>query len=356
MSLKVLLDPPGRVEPRTQLPSPYSDAMSDDASEDRQASPELLVTLPSGIEICYQTFGDPDAAPLLLVMGLSGPMTWWPLELCHRLVDAGFFVIRYDNRDTGRSTKLDRHYVSRKHLVRAALGRRSAAPYTLSDMAEDGLGILDHLGVDAAHVAGVSMGGMIAQTMAVEHPDRVLSLTSVMSTTGRRLSGYQDPLLLPALLRRAARTKDQYVEGSLMFWRRIASPGYPTTAEAARQRAAETWERGISITGSARQIMAILTQPDRTAALAGVRVPTTVVHGLSDRMVHVSGGRTTARAIPDAELRLVPGMGHDLPEGLFGQLVDAISSSARRSSRPPSAAPRRPTPAPPTRSGGAPAT
>ncbi len=326
------------------------------ATDDRHASPEQFVTLPSGVDICFQTFGRPEAAPLLLVMGLSGPMTWWPLELCHRLVDEGFFVIRYDNRDTGRSTKLDRHFVTRKHLVRAALGRRSAAPYTLSDMAEDGLGILDHLDVEAAHVAGISMGGMIAQTMTVEHPERVLSLTSVMSTTGRRLSGFQDPLLLPSMLRRAARTREQYVEGSLEFWQRIASPGYPTSEEAARQRAAETWERGISITGSARQIMAILTQPDRTAALAGVRVPTTVVHGLRDRMVHVSGGRATARAIPGAELRLVPGMGHDLPEGLFGQLVDAISSSARRSSRAPSPDHRHEASAPPTSSGGAPAT
>ena len=323
---------------------------------DRNASPEELVTLPSGVELCYQTFGDADATPLLLVMGLSGPMTWWPLELCHRLVDEGFFVIRYDNRDTGRSTKLNQHRVTHRHLVRAALGRRVAVPYTLSDLAEDGLGILDHLGIEAAHVAGVSMGGMIAQTMTIEHPERVLSLTSIMSTTGHRFSGYQHPMLLPGLLRRAARTKEQYVEGSVMFSRLIASPAYPTSAEAARQRAAETWDRGVSFSGSARQILAILTQPDRTRRLAEVRVPTTVVHGLKDRMVHVSGGRATARAIPDAELRLVPGMGHDLPQGLFGQLVDAISSSARRSSRAPSPAHRHPTSAPPSSSAGAPAT
>src|SRR5688500_5819312 len=201
----------------------------------RNASPEQLTTLPSGIELCFQTFGDPEATPLVLVMGLSGPMTWWPLELCERLVDEGFFVIRYDNRDTGRSTKLNQHRVTRGQLVRAALGRRVPVPYTLSDLAEDELGLLDHLGIEAAHVAGVSMGGMIAQTMAVEHPERVLSLTSIMSTTGRRLSGYQDPTLLPALLRRAASTKEEYVEGSVMFWRRIASPAYPTTEEAARQ-------------------------------------------------------------------------------------------------------------------------
>jgi pimeloyl-ACP methyl ester carboxylesterase len=282
--------------------------------------------------------------------------TWWPLELCERLVDEGFFVIRYDNRDTGRSTKLNQHRVTRGQLVRAALGRRVPVPYTLSDLAEDGLGLLDHLGIEAAHVAGVSMGGMIAQTMAVEHPERVLSLTSIMSTTGRRLSGYQDPTLLPALLRRAASTKEEYVEGSVMFWRRIASPAYPTTEEAARQRAAETWDRGVSFSGSARQILAILTQPDRTRRLAEVRVPTTVVHGLEDKMVHVSGGRATARAIPGAELRLVPGMGHDMPQGLFDQLVDAISSSARRSSRPASPAHRHEASAPPSSSAGAPAT
>jgi pimeloyl-ACP methyl ester carboxylesterase len=323
---------------------------------DRNASPEQLVTLPSGIELCFQTFGDPEATPLLLVMGLSGPMTWWPLELCQRLVDEGFFVVRYDNRDTGRSTKLNQHRVNRGQLVRAALGRPVPVPYTLSDMAEDGLGILDHLGLEAAHLAGVSMGGMIAQTMAVEHPERVLSLTSIMSTTGHRLSGFQDPTLLPALLRRAASTKEQYVESSVMFWRRIASPAYPTTEEAARQRAAETWDRGVSFSGSARQILAILTQPDRTKRLADVKVPVTVVHGLTDKMVHVSGGRATARAVPGAELRLVPGMGHDLPQGLFDQLVDAISSSARRSSRPPSPAHRHEASAPPSSSAGAPAT
>jgi pimeloyl-ACP methyl ester carboxylesterase len=323
---------------------------------DRNATPEQLVALPSGVELCYQTFGDPEATPLLLVMGLSGPMTWWPLELCHRLVDEGFFVVRYDNRDTGRSTKLDQHRVTTRDLVRGALGGRAEAPYSMSDLAEDGLGILDHLGIDAAHVAGVSMGGMIAQTLAIEHPDRVLSLTSIMSTTGHRFSGYQHPKLLPGLLRKAARTKEQYVAGSLMFWKLISSPAYPTTEEAARERAAETWDRGVSFSGSARQILAILTQPDRTRRLAEVRVPTTVVHGLADKMVHVSGGRATARAIPGAELRLIPGMGHDIPQQLFGQLVDAISSSARRSSRAPSAAHRHETSAPPTSSAGAPAT
>jgi pimeloyl-ACP methyl ester carboxylesterase len=323
---------------------------------DRNVSPEQFVTLPSGVELCYQTFGDPEATPLLLVMGLSGPMTWWPVELCHRLVDEGFLVVRYDNRDTGRSTKLDQHRVTTRDLVRGALGRKVAAPYSLSDLAEDGLGILDHLGIEAAHVAGVSMGGMIAQTMAIEHPDRVLSLTSIMSTTGHRFSGYQHPKLLPGLLRKAARTKEQYVAGSLMFGRMIASPAYPTSEEAARERAAETWDRGVSFSGSARQMLAIVTQPDRSRRLAEVKVPTTVVHGLKDRMVHVSGGRATARAIPGAELRLVPGMGHDLPQGLFSQFVDAISSSARRSSRAPSEAHRHETSAPPSSSAGAPAT
>lgn len=293
-------------------------------------SPEQFAVTSDGTEICFQTFGDEGDLPLLLVMGLGGPMTWWPLDLCTQLAEAGFFVVRYDNRDTGRSTKYDRHRVTQGHLVRAFFGRRVFVPYTLSDMAYDGFGVLDHLGLDSAHVAGVSMGGMIAQTMALEEPGRVRSLTSIMSSTGRRLTGYQDPALLPHLIRRASRGRDEYVEGSVEFWRRIASPGYPTSEETARARAQETWDRGVSLTGVTRQMVAILTQHDRTTALSTLRIPVTVVHGLSDRMVHVSGGRATARAIPGAELVLVPGMGHDLPPGLFDTFVEAISGSAAR--------------------------
>ncbi len=293
-------------------------------------SAEQSVVLPDGIELTFQTFGDPTDRPLLLVMGLGGPMTWWPAELCSRLASERFFVVRYDNRDTGRSSRVDQHRVTTRTLVQAFLGRRVEVPYSLRHLAADAFGLLDHLGIERAHVAGVSMGGMIAQTMAIEHPERVASLTSIMSSTGRRTVGFQDPKLLPHLLKRAGRTEEEYVAGSVDFWRRISSPLYRTTDEAAAERARETWTRGVSLSGVMRQMVAILTQRDRTEALAALTVPAVVVHGLADRMVHVSGGRATARAIPGAELVLVHGMGHDLPPGLFDTYVEAISRAAAR--------------------------
>jgi pimeloyl-ACP methyl ester carboxylesterase len=298
-----------------------------------QPSEEAVAQLPDGVEICYQTFGSPDDDPLLLVMGLGGPLTWWPTALCERLAGAGFFVIRYDNRDTGRSTLFRHARVSKQHLVTAFLGRRVPVPYSLRDMARDGFGVLDQLGIDAAHVAGVSMGGMIAQTMALEEPQRVLSLTSLSSTTGNRRVGYQDPRLLPHLLRRAGRGRDEYVDGSVAFWRRIASPAYRDSDDDARERAQVTFDRGISLSGVMRHMIAVLTQRDRTEALATLRIPVSVVHGLADRMVHVSGGRATARAVPGAELVLVPGMGHDLPTGLHELFTDTIRSTADRANR-----------------------
>jgi pimeloyl-ACP methyl ester carboxylesterase len=280
--------------------------------------------------ICYQTFGERSGEPLLLVMGLSGPMTWWPEDLCRHLATEGFFVIRYDNRDTGRSDRIDHRRLGRAHLVRAFFKAPVTAAYSLSDMAGDGLAVLDALGVSAAHVTGVSMGGMICQTLAIEHPDRVLSLTSIMSGTGSRRVGWQDPKLLPKLLARSDRSREAYVESSAQYWRLIASPAYADDVEVQRERAGVTWDRGISLSGVLRQMMAILTSPDRTRRLRDVTVPATVVHGTDDRMVHVSGGKATARAIRGAELMLVPGMGHDLPGALFPTFVEAISRSAAR--------------------------
>lgn len=307
-----------------------SDPSTGTPAADVRLSEEQTATLPNGIELCYQTFGDPTDRPLLLVMGLGGPMTWWPVALCRRLAGEGFFVIRYDNRDTGHSTRLRQHRVTQRELVRAFLGRRVDVAYSLRDMAEDGMALLDHLGIDAAHVAGVSMGGMIAQTMAIDHPGRVLSLTSIMSTTGRRTQGFQHPMLLPAMLRRTVRTKEEYVEGSLKFARIIGSPGYPEDDAVVRARAEETWERGVNFKDTMRHMVAVVTQRDRTEGLRRLTVPATVVHGLEDKMVHVSGGRATAKAIPGARLVLVPGMGHNLPAGLFDTFVEAITSAADR--------------------------
>jgi pimeloyl-ACP methyl ester carboxylesterase len=292
-------------------------------------SPERIASLPTGVDICYQTFGDPEAEPLLLVMGLGGPMTWWDPEFCQMLADRGFFVIRYDNRDTGRSSRVSGR-INRRMIVASFAGLKAKTPYSMQDMADDAFALLDHLEIDAAHVVGVSMGGMIVQTMALSQPKRVLSLTSIMSTTGRRTVGWQDPSLLPMLLARRGQSREHYVRTSEKLWKMIGSPHYPGTTESIRERAGETWDRGMSRAGVARQMGAILTQPDRSRALRSLRIPSLVIHGTHDRMVHVSGGRATSQAIPGSELLLVPGMGHDVPMELHETFVDAIRRVADR--------------------------
>jgi pimeloyl-ACP methyl ester carboxylesterase len=294
-----------------------------------RASEEQVARLSTGVDICFQTFGDPGGDPLLLVMGLGGPMTWWSPEFCGLLAEHGFFVIRYDNRDTGRSTRV-RGRINRRMVVQSFLGFKVRTPYTMQDLADDGFALLDHLGIGPAHVTGISMGGMIAQTMTLSRPDRVLSLTSIMSTTGRRTVGWQDPRLLPLLLARRSQSREHYIAASARLWKIIGSPLYPDTTESVRERAAETWDRGVSAAGVARQMGAVLTQPDRSRALRSLRVPTLVIHGTADKMVHVSGGRATSQAVPGSELLLVPGMGHDVPPALHQTFVDAIRRNADR--------------------------
>lgn len=292
-------------------------------------SEELLAPVGNEVELCYQTFGDPEGEPLLLVMGLGGPMTWWDDELCRMLASEGFYVIRYDNRDTGRSTRIQAR-VTRGQLLRAFGGRKVKTPYSMADLAGDAVALLDHLGLASAHVAGVSMGGMIAQTVAIDHPRRVRSLTSIMSTTGRRTVGWQDPRLLPALVAPRKPGRESYVATSVAFWDVIGSAAYPADRDLLAQRAGETFDRGYSTSGVMRQMLAVLTQPDRTQRLRSLRVPALVVHGMADKMVHVSGGRSTAAAIPGAELVLVDGMGHDLPPALYDTFVEAIARTADR--------------------------
>ncbi|HEX3931392.1 MAG TPA: alpha/beta hydrolase [Nocardioides sp.] len=292
-------------------------------------SPELFAPVSTGVELCYRTYGDPTGEPMLLLMGLASPLNWWDPELCSMLARRGYFVVILDNRDVGRSSKVAGR-VTRGTLVRAFAGLPVRAPYALSDMARDAFALLDHLSIDRAHVVGVSMGGMIAQTMAVEEPARVRSLTSIMSTTGRRSVGWQSPRLFPALLRPIRPGREGYADSSVAMTRMIGSPGYPHPEQRVREVADETYDRGISASGTMRQMLAILTQPNRTPRLRELRMPTLVIHGLADRMVHISGGRATAAAIPGAELVLVGGMGHDLPPELFAAFVDAIDRTARR--------------------------
>jgi pimeloyl-ACP methyl ester carboxylesterase len=297
-----------------------------------ESSAELFAPVPGGMELCYQTFGDPGGEPLLLVMGLGGPMTWWDPDFCALLADRGFYVIRFDNRDTGRSTRAAGR-VTRGMLVRAFTGRKVRAPYALTDMAADAFGLLDHLGLSSAHVVGVSMGGMIAQTMAIVQPQRVRTLTSIMSTTGRRTVGWQHPSLLPGLLARQDNGREAYIRTSAAFWKMIGSPAYPKPDEEVAAQAAETFDRGISRGGILRQMMAILTQPNRAVRLRGLTMPALVIHGLADKMVHVSGGRATAAAVPGAELLLIPGMGHDLPRQLWPTVVEAITRTTARATQ-----------------------
>jgi pimeloyl-ACP methyl ester carboxylesterase len=293
-----------------------------------KVSEELFAPVSAGIELCYQTFGDPQDEPLVLVMGLGGPMTWWDPDLCEQLARAGFYVVRFDNRDIGRSSQAQGR-VTRATVARAFVGARVRAPYTLDDMAADTFGLMDHLGFESAHVIGVSMGGMIAQTMAIAQPQRVRSLASIMSTTGKRTVGWQSPSLFPTLFS-PRNDRDDYIAASGKVWELIGSPAYPVDEEEARQRAAETYDRGVPRSGVMRQMIAILCQPNRSIRLRSLQVPTLVVHGLADRMVHVSGGRATAAAIPGSELLLVDGMGHDLPPALYESLVSAIRRNADR--------------------------
>jgi pimeloyl-ACP methyl ester carboxylesterase len=285
----------------------------------------------NGVDLCYETLGDPEGRPLLLVMGLGGPLIWWDDQLCGMLVERGFFVIRYDNRDCGRSTMMSA--ASRPQPLWALLSASGSASYTLDDMADDAAALLDHLDLPAAHVMGVSMGGMIAQALAARHPQRVLSLVSIMSTTGRRTVGRASLRALGLLLRRAPLDRRGYVEHAVRVWRVIGSPGYPLDEDRIRTRAAATYDRGIDPTGTARQLVAIVASGDRTRTLREIRVPTLVVHGADDPLVHVSGGIATAKAIPGAKLEVVPGMGHDMPPALWPRIVDGVDALARQGER-----------------------
>jgi pimeloyl-ACP methyl ester carboxylesterase len=282
----------------------------------------------NGIELCYESFGDRERPALLLIMGLGGQMIWWDDEFCTALVERGFHVIRYDNRDGGHSTIL-RDKPTPKPLQLLRSDPRAAA-YSLEDMADDAAGLLDHLGIDAAHIVGVSMGGMIAQTLAIRHPQRVLSLASIMSTTGDRGVGKTRWRLYPALLRPLPRKRERYIKGFVRMFKLIGSRGHPIDEERVRDLAGRSFDRGFHPAGTSRQLAAISTAPDRTPMLRDVRVPTVVVHGADDRLVAPSGGEATAAAIPDARLVLIPGMGHDMPPEIWPRLLDAISENAAR--------------------------
>jgi pimeloyl-ACP methyl ester carboxylesterase len=286
-----------------------------------QSSGEQFADI-GAMQLCYETFGDDGAAPLLLIMGLATQMIWWEDGFCRQLAERGFWVTRFDNRDIGRSTILSDKPVP----TRAQLFRRDpkAASYALDDMAEDAARLLDHLHVASAHIVGVSMGGMIAQLLAIRYPKRVRSLVSIMSSTGNRRVGWSDPRLLPRLLRPPKLDRAGYIEDSIEARRIIGSKTYPAGDERVRALAERSFERGLHPDGGARHLAAIVTAPDRTPVLRRLNLPSTVIHGTADRLVRPSGGKATAAAIPGARLMLIDGMGHDVPPALWPRIIDAI--------------------------------
>lgn len=290
-------------------------------------SEERLVPV-NGIEIAYQEIGDPDGEPLLLIMGLAVQMIGWDEEFCAMLAERGFRVIRFDNRDIGHSTLLDEAGVANR--LDALFGRRSTAPYLLRDMAADTEGLMDHLGIDSAHLVGASMGGMIAQTIAIHQPQRVRSLVSMMSTTGNRRLGMPSWRAFGVLMASQPQQREAAIERAVHTFKTIGSPAYPMDEERFREIAARSYDRSHSRAGVARQLHAITASGDRTSELRKLRMPVTVIHGSADLLIRPAAGRATAKAIPGADLCIIDGMGHDLPRALWPTLVDQIAATAAR--------------------------
>ena len=284
----------------------------------------------NGIEIEYETFGDADDPTMLLVCGYTAQMSQWDPALCAQLAASGFHVVRYDNRDTGLSTHFDGLSVDLGAVGAAVRGKGEMppVPYTLSAFSDDGLALLTALGVERAHVVGGSMGGMIVQTMAIEHPERLLSMTSVMSTTGEPAFGASTPEARSYLMRTLPTEREAYIEASLQGARTYSTHRFFSDARA-RQRAAGDFDRMYYPQGAARQYAAILASGQRVDALRGITVPTLVIHGREDQLITLSGGVRTAEVIPGATLLVLADMGHDLPEPLWPIIVDAITSHAR---------------------------
>ena len=278
----------------------------------------------NGIEIEYETFGSSDGSPLLLVMGLGAQMIFWDEEFCEALAASGHYVIRYDNRDVGLSTKFET--AGEPDIIALMTGQATAEPpYTLDDMAADAAGLLDALGIDAAHVCGASMGGMIVQTLALRHRARVRTLTSIMSTTGNPDLPTADPAVSARLVGEVPSDRDAYIDRTVETFKIIGSPGFEFDEAGVRARAARSYDRCFLPSGQTRQLAAILRQPNRAPALQELDLPTLVVHGTADPLVPVEGGKDTAEAIPGAVLMLIEGMGHDMPKAVHSRIVDGIN-------------------------------
>jgi pimeloyl-ACP methyl ester carboxylesterase len=286
----------------------------------------------NGIRIEYEAFGNRANPALLLIAGNGAQLLFWEIEFCKMLEEAGFFVIRFDNRDAGLSTKFEEtgvpDFMAAIQAVMA--GKAVEAPYSLNDMADDCIGLLDALGIEKAHICGASMGGMIAQVVAYRYPHRVLSLSSIMSNTGNPQSVQGNPDALAAVMAPSPTERNAYIEHNMKVWRKIWSPGFPFEEERARAFLENSYDRSFCPSGMVRQNIAILSCGDRTASLATIKAPTLVIHGSGDSLIPLGAGEEAVRAIPGAELLVIDGMGHDLPTGAWNAVTSAIAKHLQR--------------------------
>ena len=298
------------------------------ASSSVEPVPELRKVPANGIEIAYETFGEPGRPPLLMVMGLGTQMIAWPDELCEDLADRGHHVVRFDNRDVGASTHLDG--VRAPHVAKVAT-RRARPPYTIDDMADDAAALVEALELGAVHVVGASLGGFISQTLAIRRPELVRSLTLIMTSTGSRRVGQADPRLLKRLIAgRAVRSREEAMDAVVETFRVIGSKGFALDEERLREVGARSFDRGHDPWGYRRQLAAVVAQPNRSEELRSLRVPALVMHGLNDPLVAPSGGIALARRLRGSRFVGFQGMGHDLPRALWPEFADHISALVRR--------------------------
>ena len=284
----------------------------------------------NGIQLCYETFGDPANPPMVLIMGLAAQMIIWDDEFCAQLAARGFWVVRFDNRDIGMSTRFPKARTPRlaELMLAQATRIKFRVPYTLRDMAADTVGLMDALGIRSAHVVGASMGGFIAQELAISYPSRLRSLTSIMSSTGDPKLPGPTPRALAVLSKKVPLDREGYVREYVHTWSVLAGDHFPFNAERTARQGAASYDRGINPAGVARQMLAIIASGNRRKALRGVNVPTLVIHGTADPLVPHAAGRDTALTIPGARLLLIDGMGHSFPREVWPRIIDAIARHA----------------------------
>ena len=278
----------------------------------------------NGIQIEYDTFGDASSPTLLLIIGAGGQMVYWEFEFCESLAKRGLFVIRFDNRDAGLSTKFDEAGIP--DMMAAMEGKPVNAAYSLDDMAADAVGLLNALDIQKAHICGSSMGGEIAQIISYRYPEHVLSLTSIMSSTGNPKLPQMKPEVLAAVFKPVPGEREAYIEHNVNLWRTLWSPGFPFDEKRLRRVLAEGYDRSYYPPGMIRQSLAVLKNGYRKSSIASIKAPTLVIHGDGDPLMAVEGGKETAQLIPGAKLLIINGMGHDMPKEAWPKIIDAISS------------------------------